>query len=67
MSDSTPIREVPDIKAITVLARMNFPDHYSRLKVSFGYSSRTRDSIPDDFEILIQYENLLKDLKCPRR
>jgi hypothetical protein len=53
-----PRKELPDIERIRYLASENLPKHYRLLDVRCDYGSGGTSVLPDDFEIIIEYENL---------
>ncbi|KAB2937984.1 MAG: hypothetical protein F9K17_15880 [Phycisphaerae bacterium] len=53
-----PKSELPDIDRIANLARRTLPEHYRLLDVRCDYGSGAWAKLPDDFEIVIEYENL---------
>jgi len=57
-----PKREIPDMEQIRELARVGLPSHYSLKSVRFSYGSDWPEFLPDDFEIVIEYENRLDEV-----
>ena len=54
-----PKDEIPNIEQIRELALVNLPSHYRLKSVTCTYGSDWPDLLPEDFELLIEYENLL--------
>jgi hypothetical protein len=57
-----PKHEIPDIEQIRELARVGLPSHHSLKSVRCSYGSDWPDFLPDDFEIVIEYENRLDEV-----
>ncbi|MEI2722568.1 MAG: hypothetical protein V9H26_03180 [Verrucomicrobiota bacterium] len=55
-----PKDEVPNMEHIRELARVGLPPHYRLKSVRCSYGSDWPDFLPDDFEIVIEYENHLE-------
>ena len=54
---SAPREELPDINDIRRLANVNLPAHYVIRDVRISRGSDTLVGAPDDFEVVIEYEN----------
>lgn len=57
-----PKHEIPDMEQIRELARVGLPSHYSLKSVRCSYGSDWPDFLPNDFEIVIEYENRLDEV-----
>ncbi len=55
-----PKHEIPNMEEIRELARVGLPSHYSLKSVGCSYGSDWPEILPDDFEIVIEYENHLE-------
>jgi hypothetical protein len=55
-----PRRELPDIESIRERAGWNLPTHFRLNDVRCEYGSMALPGVPDDFQIVIEYENLLE-------
>ncbi|MGP0069909.1 MAG: hypothetical protein ACLQGP_40695 [Isosphaeraceae bacterium] len=55
-----PKRELPDVESIRERAGWNLPAHYRLNDVRCEYGSMALPGVPDDFQIVIEYENLLE-------
>ena len=53
-----PRQELPDIESIRDRAGWNLPDHYRLIDVRCEFGSLALPGVPDDFQIVIEYENL---------
>ena len=56
-----PKRELPDIESIRERAGWNLPAHCRLKDVRCEYGSMALPGVPDDFQIVIEYENLLEE------
>jgi hypothetical protein len=56
-----PRQELPDIESIRERAGWNLPAHYRLNDVRCEYGSMALPGVPDDFQIVIEYENLLEE------
>ena len=54
-----PKQELPDVESIRERAGCNLPAHYRLKDVRCEYGSMALPGVPDDFQIVIEYENLL--------
>mgnify|MGYP001570034147 CR=1 FL=1 len=52
---------IPDMEQIGELARVGLPQHYTLTSVRCSYGSDWPDFLPDDFEIVIEYQNHLDE------
>ncbi len=55
-----PKQELPDVESIRERAGWNLPAHYRLIDVRCEYGSMALPGVPDDFQIVIEYENLLE-------
>jgi hypothetical protein len=55
-----PKQELPDIDSIRERAGWNLPAHCRLKDVRCEYGSMALPGVPDDFQVVIEYENLLE-------
>lgn len=56
-----PKQELPDTESIRERAGWNLPPHYRLKDVRCEYGSMALPGVPDDFQVVIEYENLLEE------
>lgn len=56
---SIPKDEIPNLEQIRELAAIALPPHYHLKEVRCSYGSDWPDLLPEDFELIIEYENHL--------
>lgn len=56
---SIPKDEIPNLEQIRELAAIGLPPHYRLLGVRCTYGSDWPEVLPEDFELVIEYENHL--------
>ena len=52
-----PEEELPNIEEIRKLAQINLPQHYVIKDVRISYGAEETSHLPEDFEIIIEYED----------
>lgn len=56
-----PKQELPDIESIRDRAGWNLPPHYRLNDVRCEYGSMALPGVPDDFQLVIEYESLREE------